>query len=173
MLEEKFAKKLIELGTIVQISDMTLSENIRLADNSIGPFKIKFAKEFTKKEVIEDSFELVNAIVEGEGEVTGQNAQNLLNKLSNAFEQGDISWYEIAFFAGSVNGKSPKKCSYDALFIAENGEMRVDYQKSEQKEIIMSCEKGDGKHMVACKYLNVCPSYQAYKAGKKLQFEKE
>lgn len=109
------------------------------------------------------------AVADGEDELTGKKAQELLNKLSDAVRRGDVTEYDLVFMCADYDVRN---CDYDVLHITEKG-IGVDYKKSEQKETIMLCEKGDGKGISACKYLKVCPSYLAYNAGKELLFQEE
>lgn len=167
MLEEKFVKKLINQRATCFILDITFNENIQLK-GKVGPFKVNFKED----SLILGNESLSDAIGDGEGEVTGKNALKLLDKLSDAIRRRNVTEYDFVLYAGSIGGKHAINCDNDILHITEKG-MRADYKKSEQKRIITLCEKGDGKDLGTCKYMKICPSYLAYKARKKLLFQKE
>jgi len=151
MLEEQLVRALIDKGAQVRITDLKFNEDLSLK-GSIGPFKASFSDNGS----IEEQVNNLNAICGGEGTPVGKDALKLLKKISQAKTNGILSKYELNIFI-------PNGCDVSRLILDGQAEcVRVPYtEKQWENELKLLCEK-------PCEYQNICPSYQAKKAGKAL-----
>jgi len=149
MLEEQLARDLLNKGANISIWNLKASKKFNFK-GSLGPFKADFSD-------IEDKDKLMDAICEGEGnELEGKDALKLLKKIHEAKISGVIDSYSLIF-----NIEPHGNCGNLPLLFTNEG-LRVFYSQSHwENELKLLCEK-------PCQYQNMCPSYQAQKAGKEI-----
>jgi len=153
MLEEEFARYLINNGAGINIGSLIFGKNFNFK-GSLGPFKADFT-DIVSLEALEE------AVREGEGyNQQGKDALKLLKKIAQARADGLLESYTLVF-----TGETPN-CDMSVLLISNDG-LAVSYEASYWQNTLQPlCEK-------PCPHQNVCPSYQAHKAGKDLIFKEE
>jgi hypothetical protein len=154
-LEEKikFAKKLIKQGNKIYLWNFKLydgcSRKGKVEDFSADLTNIKFAK-------------LADAIREGEGEVGGKKALDLLNRILKAYDSAN--YYIENYKFSLTNPTLQQYCDYHMIWVSNQG-MHIAHSKSKKYPYnIENCN-------TTCNDRKICPAYLAYKLSQKGKIE--
>jgi hypothetical protein len=153
MLEDKlrlrFARKLIRAGNNIYLWSLKLyngcSRNGTVEDFSADLTDIKTEK-------------LATAIREGEGEVGGKQALDLLKRVLKAYDS--VSYYIESYKISFIHPDLSSYCDQHIAWISDKG-IHINYYGKSLKANIKNCDD------ICNKNKEICPAYQAYKLAEK------